>query len=171
MSPINNQNATVSDIEMQQISRSLRTEELLETPIIPSQAVWERIEATIDEDITKERNLKKRSSQNRNKSFNWGACAAAVTVAVSCWVGWSNYQLQMQFASLLEQNQYLEQQLSKPGFTSYSEANLMQDLDGIELQLLQASTKEERLALLKQRRKNIEKLIDIQKGKPQEFYL
>lgn len=171
MSPINNSDNSIYNLEEVNLAQTLRAEELLEQPIHPPEDIWLRIEKTMENDfkhVPTEDKIDKRFTLG---TVNWTAFAAVVTLGISCWIGWSNYQLQTQFLVLLEQNQLLEQQLSKPGFTSYSEANLMQDLDSIESRLRSASTKQERLVLLKMRRASIEKLIDIQNGKSKEFYL
>jgi len=171
MSPINNSDDSIYNLEEVNLAQALRAEELLEQPILPPKDIWLRIEETMESDAGNTPIENKTGQRFIIGRVNWSALAAVVTLGVSCWVGWSNFQLQTQFVALLEQNQLLEQQLSKPGFTSYSEANLMQDLDSIESQLRDASSKQERLALLKLRRASIEKLIDIQNGKPKEFYL
>jgi len=132
----------------------------------PPASVWEEIESTLDKKVVIDKKIPPR--------FKWDILrniAAVVTIGITCWVGWSNYQLQNQFSQILVQNQLLELQLHNSNSLSYSQAHLLINVEAVENQLFKASTKEERLKLLEQRRSYINSIIELQNGKSKEFYL
>lgn len=127
----------------------------------PPLDVWHRIDHT-------------RNRTDKSTKRFWGAIsgiAASLFIAMFGWLSWNNMQLQNQFQEVLAINKTLEDQLNKQHTLNFIEANLYNELNDIETQLLESSNLKQKINTLNHRKNKIKKIIQIQKGSHDENYI
>ncbi len=96
--------------------------------------------------------------------------AASTLFAGFSWLIFNNYQLQNQLEYVLQVNQSLELQLIQNSMPTFRQAQLLNKVRKLEIQLMEATTTAEKLNLLKIRQSLIGDMVKLQqKGKKYEF--
>lgn len=128
--------------------------------IVPPEVVWQKLQ-------------KSTVITNKIKRPLWQkitVMAASTLFAGFSWLIFNNYQLQNQLEYVLQVNQSLELQLIQNSMPTFRQAQLLNKVRKLEIQLMEATTTAEKLNLLKIRQSLIGDMVKLQqKGKKYEF--
>jgi len=138
--------------------------------LIPDELNWQ---------VIQQRTLKREQkpvtpATKKNRLFIYTklmAIAASTFFIAVGWLVWSNYQLQSQLEQVLLVNQSLELQLFENSAPSFHQANVLNEVRNIELQLINEKSNKRKLALLTARKQLIQEIVNIQNGNENAIYL